>query len=372
VRKIKLYVSTPSYFVRPKNTDWLYTRSLARLPEFHKGLEVALQNAFWPDLLPNVRYLGGVISRITRIKVCRTLGSNVTCSVSQRDIDKCRPDVVFAYAQYPRCTCSCPFVFTTGVTDRAYLRSQGRSDSDIEHEITLKQRGFLAAAAVFANSRTAVQSLREMAPESAHKVRYLPFFTPDVKSCDEESIVRRQRETHCWELLFVGREAKRKGLPELIEALNICASERDHHPFRLTVVSTMSDGLVDLTARFPIQHFGETSHGEVVQLMRSSHMFLMPSHFESYGWVYLEALANGAIPLACDRPVQREILENGRFGLLCKDDPLSISNKLIGMLSNPLDYAGQALRGRRHWLEHYSPVVVAGLFYDALLHSVER
>lgn len=100
-------------------------------------------------------------------------------------------------------------------------------------------------------------------------------------------------------------------------------------------------------------------------------MFLMPSRFESYGWVYLEALANGAIPLACDRPVQREILDNGNFGLLCKDDPLSISNRLVGVLSNPIGYAGQALRGRRHWLEHYSPGVVAGLFYDALLHSVE-
>ena len=370
VRKIRLYVSTPSYFIRPKNTDWLYTRSLARLPEFHHGLDVVLQQALWPDLQSNLRYTSGVISRITRMNLNRLFGSNLTCSLSQRDIDKQHPDLVFAYGQYPEHTCKTPFVYTTGVTDRDILRSRGLSASDIEREIASKRTGFLAAVAVFANSRIAANSLRGMAPESADKIHHLPFFMPDVESCDEASIEQRQRDIHRWELLFVGREARRKGLQELIQALNICAQEISH-PFRLTVVSTMADGPVDLTARFPIRHLGEASHGEVIQLMKSSHILVMPSHYESFGWVYLEAIANGAIPLACDQPIQREILENGRFGLLCKDNPLSISSCISRMFLNPDSYAARAEQGRRHWLEHYSPTIVAQLFYDALLQSLE-
>ena len=372
MRKIKLYVSTPSYFIRPKNTDWLYARSLVRLPEFHKGLEVTLQRAFWPDLRSNVRYACGVISRITRVDLNRLFGSDLTCTVSQRDIDKHHPDLIFAYAQYPRQGYTTPFVYNTGATDRDYLRSRGRSEADIDNEITEKRKAFLLAAAVFANSRTATRALQEMAPESANKIRHLPFFMPNVESCDEESIEKRQNDFDRWELLFVGREARRKGLPELIQALDMCAQEI-HHPLRLTVVSTMADGAVDLTARFPIRHLGETSHQEVIQLMRASHLFVMPSHFESFGWAYLEAMANGAIPLACDQPVQNEILENGRLGLLSiGNSPVSISGCIARLLSNPDSYAGRAEQGRRHWLEHYSSAIVAQLFYDALLQSLEH
>jgi glycosyltransferase involved in cell wall biosynthesis len=332
------------------------------LAEFQPGLEVAFQRSFWPDLRPSLHYALGVM---TRFNIPRILGSNLVSSVSAADIDKHHPDVIFSYFQYPKQKCRIPFVFTTGTTERDYLRSLGVSESEIEREIDLKREGFAAAAAVFANSRTAAKSLREMAPESAHKIKYLPLFLPDLPGCDEASIQQRQNGLERWELLFVGRMARRKGLPELIQALNICA-KKGLHPFRLTVVSAMADGAVDLTASFPIVHLKETSHHLVLELMKKSHLFVMPSHFEGFAWVYLEALANGAIPLAGDRAAEREALGNGEYGILIKVNPLEISERISPILADPGSYSERADRGRKHWVDSYSPAAVAQMFYGEL------
>jgi glycosyltransferase involved in cell wall biosynthesis len=62
--------------------------------------------------------------------------------------------------------------------------------------------------------------------------------------------------------------------------------------------------------------------------MRTAHIFAMPSREESYGIVYIEALAAGAVPMAPDKPQQRLLLRGGDIGALVDGSVDDILTKL--------------------------------------------
>ena len=43
---MRMYVHTPQFYFRPRNTDWLYTHLLKRLTEFDPELAVYMQTSF--------------------------------------------------------------------------------------------------------------------------------------------------------------------------------------------------------------------------------------------------------------------------------------------------------------------------------------
>ena len=82
----------------------------------------------------------------------------------------------------------------------------------------------------------------------------------------------------------------------------------------------MSDGKVTIPDDSDIVLHGEMSHDDTMELFRQSHIYIMPSHFESFGITYLEAMANGMIVIARDFEPQREILNYGECGFLTHVD----------------------------------------------------
>ncbi len=54
----------------------------------------------------------------------------------------------------------------------------------------------------------------------------------------------------------------------------------------------------------------------------------VPSLFESYGWVYLEAMSQGTIPILPDWEVQREIADYGRAGMITTGRAEDVASKL--------------------------------------------
>ena len=116
-------------------------------------------------------------------------------------------------------------------------------------------------------------------------------------------------------ITFVGREARRKGLPELIVAIEKLRYDIGIGNFVLNVVSNFNDGTVDLPKEDWINYHGELPHDDVLRLLRRTHVFVMPSRFESYGLVYLEAMAAGCVVVARDGEPQREFMDYGKAGL---------------------------------------------------------
>ena len=133
----------------------------------------------------------------------------------------------------------------------------------------------------------------------------------------------------------------------------------------LTIVSSMDDGPVDVPSLPNVKVLSGISWSELMRLMASSHFLLMPSWFESYGNVYIEAMSQGCVPLALDNPVQRELI--GPYGILVSSqEPEEIRAALSQAMAARDTYQQKALAGLQNYKDKHAPEVIAQQFYSVL------
>ena len=123
----------------------------------------------------------------------------------------------------------------------------------------------------------------------------------------------------------------------------------------------------DLTASFPIVHLKETSHHLVLELMKKSHLFVMPSHFEGFclglfGGLGERGNSSGWRPRGRTRSFGERRVWNPHQGEFAGNQRAPFSP----ILADPCSYSERADRGRKHWVDSYSPAAVAQMFYDEL------
>src|SRR5262249_9881851 len=71
---------------------------------------------------------------------------------------------------------------------------------------------------------------------------------------------------------------------------------------------------------------------ELARLYRQAWVYTSPSTYEGFGLPYLEALASGTPVLATPNPGSREVLEDGRYGVLADDG--SFPGRLVELLAD--------------------------------------
>jgi len=275
-------------------------------------------------------------------------------------------DAILAYERYPL-KARLPVIWITGPTDLEKLRRRGVSQREIDREITFKRNVNERAAATILTSESKKRHFDEVI--QPRKPTYvIPFFQA-VEGICQDAFDQKWAELSEIKLLFIGRAAKRKGLPLLIEAY-IKLRQRYAEKFSLHVISNFADGPVDIPSLPGLSCEREVDHPRALQRMRASHYFIMPSEEESYGWVYVEAMAQGAIPVATDHPVQRDILGNGRAGHLIARTAQGVADVLVASVRDGDSARALAAAGRELWENQFSPSVIAARFAD-LAHGLE-
>lgn len=237
---------------------------------------------------------------------------------------------------------------------------QKRVDNAQLREMTAR-----VAAGIFLTTEDAVRRWNaDIAVPAAPMVFAIPYFMP--RSPRSHELPACTKSSNRIEILFVGREARRKNLPALIEALDRLGSTR---AFRLTVVSDLRDGAVDLDREY-IVHHRELPNSAVLALMEVSHVFAMVSRRESFGMVYVEALSRGCTVLAPQRAGQRDML--GDCALYADpNDVDSICSELSALLAGT-GWSERAERAQQRYARRFAPDVVANAFHDAAARIVER
>jgi phosphatidylinositol alpha-mannosyltransferase len=143
-------------------------------------------------------------------------------------------------------------------------------------------------------------------------------------------------------ILFVGRLDPRKGFRYLLRAFPLIKEEVPQA--RLIVVGAyrrkeMSGFLHDVRGHHltGVKFVGRVSDEELPRYYRSCHVFCAPSTgFESFGIVLLEAMAAGKPTVASNIPGYRDLLEDGREGLLAEPkNERSLAEALIRILRDP-------------------------------------
>jgi glycosyltransferase involved in cell wall biosynthesis len=139
--------------------------------------------------------------------------------------------------------------------------------------------------------------------------------------------------------VFVGYEFERKGGPELLAAFAI--ARRRVPSARLIIVGPTGPAAPGVT------WVGRADRAGVARAYAGASVFVMPSRFEPWGHVFLEAMASGLACVGVRACAMPEIVTHGETGLLAAPgDVAELAEHLVALLGDP-DRAEQM--GRAAW-----------------------
>ncbi|MHB8277211.1 MAG: glycosyltransferase family 4 protein [Candidatus Humimicrobiaceae bacterium] len=141
-------------------------------------------------------------------------------------------------------------------------------------------------------------------------------------------------------LLFVGRFAKQKNIPLLIQSFKLII-ERNHQDIELHIVGDGEEKskIIALIKSENLEKkvilHGALRGKKLYEIYSNSDIFILTSKYESFGIVLIEAMASGLPIIASNILAVRNIIENGKTGLLVKTTPEDFAEAIEKLLNNP-------------------------------------
>lgn len=160
------------------------------------------------------------------------------------------------------------------------------------------------------------------------------FFKPDAAVTPEPGLI-----------VFTGVIAPRKGVKELVQAMNIVFSKNDHahllivgddkYPYHGTPFSEEILGILDQKFLNRLKFTGPQPRSSLPALIEKAELCCFPSHVETLGIGIVEAMAMGKAVIFMKTGPGPEVVEDQVSGLLCDTvDPADIAEKIMSLLNN--------------------------------------
>ena len=144
--------------------------------------------------------------------------------------------------------------------------------------------------------------------------------------------------------LFVGVQFARKGGPTLLQAW---PAVRARVPDAELVIAGPREDPVGRKLD-GVRWVGRVDRGEVARLYANASVFVMPSRFEPWGFVFAEAMGAGLPCIGASCCAMPEIIEDGVSGrLVTPGDPESLAEALVELLGDPARAAAMGAAGHR-------------------------
>ena len=150
--------------------------------------------------------------------------------------------------------------------------------------------------------------------------------------------------------LFVGHISPRKGLKHLVRAMPAVLDAIGNVKFVVIGPDRGEEAaLIKLAARLgtsdSLIFTGHLNHGTVMDAYPTADVFVLPSEYEAFGIVLLEAMAAGRPVIASRVGGTMDIIQNGQTGLLVDEkDPGQLAQAIIRLLRDR--EAAEKLGGR--------------------------
>lgn len=208
----------------------------------------------------------------------------------------------------------------------------------------LERRALRKLDFVIANSRwveRAVTAAYRLPAETASTV-YLGFSWPAAPRADARPAA---------EVLFVGGNFQRKGLPTLLCALVLVAERVPDVRLRVIGDHPARREMAALADRLGIggrvEFLGVVPHEAVVGHYRTARVLALPSEIEGFGIVLLEALHAGVPVIASARGGSAELVRDGWNGyLVAPGDVRALADRLVALLTDDELQGRLGARGR--------------------------
>ncbi len=297
--------------------------------------------------------------RVTRKNVARSLGVSqvVSSLVRTEGVHIVESPIWDAEGYAPALAREVPLVLRLNTPIALAAEMQGwELTKDLELAAELEWSLLKSASAVIDPSGTIAETIarRFGARPGDVPVVTIPFGTPLPPEPE-------YRDGYAVRFLFLGRLEPRKGIDTLLAAL---PDLLDACPEVVVDIAGEAPGQVSpesLGAALSGEHRSRVRfHGLVDdsrrdELYASCDVFVGPSRYESFGIVYLEAMAHGRPCVACDVGGPTAIVREGETGLLVPPaDAAALARALIELASAPERRIAMSRAARRQVAEQYT------------------
>ncbi|MBK7917391.1 MAG: glycosyltransferase family 4 protein [Chloroflexi bacterium] len=223
----------------------------------------------------------------------------------------------------------------------------------------IEQRYLASVDAFIANSRTTRIRVENLLPDQRPTMVAYPGgdrFNPDVSP---HTIVARAQQPGPLRILFVGNLIRRKGLHTLLAALSYLPP----HSWQLDIVGDpdVDPAYVKRSVTPAIRQVnqgqitlhGVTSNWALAALYAQSHILAVPSEYEGFGIVYIEAMGFGLPVIGSTAGAASEIIQHGKNGfLLPPNNVLSLAKHLHLLSQDRRLLLRQGLAAQKRYLAH--------------------
>ena len=302
-----------------KSTDVNYTKNFAAIASKELGIEVCFNENKWiPQLVEFFHKLDIQLRHFPWLQqklrpLLKSLSTRTVIFPGQlRDVD-----AVLTHWYYPLFTPikKVPVIYSSGFHGNHYAGFSDDQARKKSNNFKIVQKKKNKSAVSFLPAKSWISHFQRINQQNNFgKIDYLPHLLPEAKK--EIRFLKEKFQESVTRIIFVGRDGKRKGLLDIIIVLKKILQKYPNlkKEIYLTVVSNTN---VDLSqAGIPGQYLPEVTKSEVLRLMKQSHIFCMPTHHESYGHVFVEAMGSSCAIIADNRDPRTEILNYGKIGQL--------------------------------------------------------
>jgi glycosyltransferase involved in cell wall biosynthesis len=187
---------------------------------------------------------------------------------------------------------------------------------------------------------------------SPEKIFIIPIFTDTEKFIKSDLTVRKKYSAYKNIVLFVGRLMPVKNLSMLLNAVPLILTK---HPQTLFLIvgegseKARLEMLVnELNIGSNVIFEGNVSYDRLADYYASCDIFVLPSNYEGWGRVVIEALASGKPVIMTDVGCANDIVINGENGFVIKrNDHFLLAQKIIYLIENPLLRKKMGENGRK-------------------------
>lgn len=177
----------------------------------------------------------------------------------------------------------------------------------------------------------------------------------------DKNLINPQNKTGN-KILFIGRDFKRKGGYDVIKAFKML--KKDIPDLELYIAGPSSNPIESPMEGY--HYLGDCSHKQLSDLFNMCDIFCMPSYFEAYGLVFIEALTYGLPCIGRDVYEMPYFIEDDETGYLLKHDDVSELCTLISKLLKDDRIKNNVLKKQDWYIKEYSWDTVANRINDVI------
>jgi glycosyltransferase involved in cell wall biosynthesis len=347
----KIGIFCPAWMLAWHNTDHKIVKMFSRLDEF-------------TDLKTDFVASGSYTLSYNINKVFQRVVSGAPAVVShQLKAGKEDSDVIYHYGapvapeSFYKAINPAPVFLTTGFMTDRFMKNAFGHVGDRQREADQLAKILDKAAMIHFHTKGGLERFLRYRPEFKSRAVAIPFFLPNLKL----TALPAKTENQTVKILFVGNEGKRKGLFELIAALDqLGASYLKNFKVEVTVVSKDRPAP---KSGIQINWFKKVAHAEVLCLMEAADIFVLVPKNESYGLVLIEAMNAGCAILTDNDDTRKEILGDAGV-MLSSGTPGTIAAELKVLIEDREKRAALGQLARARVKEKFMPAVVAAEYAE--------